>query len=112
MLSLDVRWAVPHWGGRAEVLGYSEDGDTTKGFFVDVYHRPKGWTDVTLLGRYQGIDVDSGRYGGRHELLTLGAKVRAPFETTVAVNYTFGPGMNDVFLGGGWAIGVSRTFRF
>ncbi len=109
MLSADVRWTAPQWIARGVVAGHSDDLLNKSGFFIDVYHRPKGWSDLTFVGRYEQFDTSATE---RLETTTLGAKVRAPFETSLYVNYRFGPSINTNPYSGPWSIGLIKTLRF
>lgn len=108
MIAADVRWAVPQWIARGMVLGYSNDAQEIEGFFIDVYHRPKGWSDLTLLARHEKMETLT----ATTETTTLGTKLRGPWDTSVYVNYRFGPSMNTVAFGGPWSVGVFKTLRF
>ena len=112
MLLVDVRWSVPQWGARAELVGFSKDGEKSNGYFVELYHRPKGWTDVTLVGRHEKFESTKSGPTRTMEANNLGVKLRGLFDTQLFVNYTFGPSMNNLYLGGGWAIQVNKTIRF
>ena len=112
LLDLDLRYTTPHFIARGEMLGYSTTGSTNEGFYVDLYHRPAGWQDVLFVGRFEAYHFSKGTRLGRKERTTLGAKVRAPFDSTLMVNYIFGPSINGFFLGGAWAIGLTKTLRF
>ena len=79
-----------------------------EGFFVDVYHRPKGWSDVTLVARHEKMETLT----STTETTTLGTKLRGPWDTSVYFNYRFGPNMNTVAFGGPWSVGVFKTLRF
>lgn len=111
ILALDARWTGPQWMVRGEILRADNDSQKVDGYFVDLTYRPKGWTDVTLVARNQAIRAE-GVGGYRLQNTILGAKVRLPLETTLAVNYAFGPDMNRQGVGAGWCFGLYRTFRY
>jgi hypothetical protein len=110
-MAADVRWTVPNWIFRGEHIWYQSANQQQKGYYVEVSHRPKGWTDVTLVGRYEGIDV-SRPTPNRLESWTAGARVRLPWDVTVQANYTGGPDMNRVFMGGAWSFGLYKVIQF
>jgi hypothetical protein len=109
LVSADVRWAVPEWIARGVVLGYSNDSQEFTGFFIDLYYRATEWEDLTLVFRHEQLDraVLEDR-----EVTTLGTKLRTPFDTSLYVNYNFGPNINELAFGGAWSIGLIKTFRF
>ncbi|PMX29389.1 hypothetical protein C1Y26_34935, partial [Pseudomonas sp. MPR-R2A7] len=84
-------------------------GGVANGFFVDAYFRPKDWADATLVARYQNLASNfmTGRQGW-----TLGAKFRLPYDFGLDLNYAFGPDLPSRANGGGWEIGLRRTYSF
>lgn len=111
MVVADARWTLPQWTLRAEALDYKSDTAKVQGFFVDLYHRPKSWTDVTFVGRFEGRRSEAQSVSNM-QAWTVGAKAHLPLDFTFIVNYTGGPDMNKIFLGGGWSLGLSKTLRF
>lgn len=112
MVSADVRWSAPQWIVRAEALAYQSQLSKADGFYIDLYHRPKGWSDVTFVSRFERMHMKSELSQYTLETTTLGAKVRLPLDFSGSANYTLGPDMNRVFLGGNWSFQLSRSFRF
>ena len=111
MYVADIRHAIPHWTFRGEILSYSKDQTNVNGYFIDVYHRPANWTDITFVGRYQQIRTSVPKTINR-EGFTLGGKLRLPFDFGLDVNYAFGPDVASRFAGGGWEFQLRRTFTF
>ena len=109
--AFDYRWTIPNWTIRGTFIGASSPTESRQGLYADLYHRPKGWSDVTLVFRYENLITNTG-VNTRQEIMTQGAKIRLPFETNFNVNYTFGPDMSNVPLGGGWAFSLNKTIRF
>jgi hypothetical protein len=104
----DLRWSVPQWIVRGEYMDYRQAGADVSGFFADVYHRPKGWSDVTLLSRVERVRSS----GGTTSAWTIGTKVRLPQEFFFNVNYSAGPNQNSQMLGGGWSLGLFKIVNF
>lgn len=111
MMSADARWTAPNWIIRGQEVWYDSDNQKQDGWFVDVSHRPKGWTDVTLVGRYEQVNVQK-PFAANFQAWTLGARLRLPYEITAQANYTGGPDMNAIFFGGGWSLGLYKMFSF
>ena len=111
LFEIDGRYTVPHWIFRGEWLTFKRSGDNYSGFFVDCYHRPAHWSDVTLVGRYQQLRTS---FPGSlyREGITLGVKVRLPYEFSLAINFSFGPNTSDADRGGNWEVGLRRTINF
>jgi hypothetical protein len=108
MIVLDYRYTIPQWIFRGEYVNYSSQTDSSEGGFFDIYHRPKGWTDVTLVGRYESFASQK----GRNSYITPGVKIRTPYETTLSINYMSSPNINSTILGGGWALSINKTINF
>jgi len=109
--SVDFRWTKPQWMVRGSFISYLSPSQVADGFFVDIAHRPKGWTDVTGLFRIESFR-ESRSSSKDQTLYTAGAKVRLPLQASAYINYSFGPSINKVVLGGGWAVSLTRTYRF
>lgn len=112
MLVADFRYTMPQWVFRGEVLSYLSDGQNTSSYFLDAYYRPKGWEDLTFVSRYENRKNTYPTSGENLEQWVLGAKYRLPFDAYFYVNYAGGPDMNNVFVGGGWSLKLTKTFRF
>jgi hypothetical protein len=111
MLVADVRYTIPHWIVRAETLAYQSATQKFSGYFIDFNHRPKNWEDVTLAFRLQRIAT---MRGVRNDIngWTAAVKTQLPWDVSLSVNYMGGPDMNRLTLGGGWGIGINKTFQF
>lgn len=109
--AFDYRWTVPQWTVRGTVIGGSSPTEFRQGMYTDVYHRPKGWSDVTLVYRFEHMITNTG-VNAHQEIQTVGAKIRLPFATNLNVNYTYGPDMSNVPLGGGVSLALYKTFKF
>jgi hypothetical protein len=107
----DIRWSIPNWQVRAEVMFDQLDGDDGSGFYVDLFHRPPGWTNATLLARWQAIDHPHA--GGAFEsMTTLGARFRLNDYTNFDANYSFGPESPFVQSQIGWCFQLRFSYRF
>ncbi len=109
--ALDARYTIPNWILKGEQVWYRGTNQREDGYFVELSHRLKGLTNVTLVGRYEQIRIQEPAEK-RMEAWTIGSRIRLPWEITVQANYTGGPDMNRVFFGGGWALGLYKDFRF
>lgn len=108
---LDARWSIPHWQARGEVMFDQFDGADGTGFYADVFHRPAGWTDATLLARWQAIDHPHA--GGTFQSMsTVGAKVRVNDYIYFDANYSFGPDSAMVKAQQGWSFQLRFSYRF
>lgn len=114
MLSVDARFTIPNFQIRGEYLTYQSQTEHDKGFVVEASYRPPTSTDVTFVGRFEGIAGSPGSAPAKSNLetWTLGGKFRLPWDTRFLLNYTGGPDMNRVFLGGAWTFGLTKTLRF
>jgi hypothetical protein len=111
LLAADIRLTRPQWVLRGEIIDYRSPGQKRSGYYIDLYVRPKGWTTVTFVGRYEVLRTKTASFS-RRELWTAGAKFRLPEDIFFLANYTGGPDMNRIFLGGNWAFGLSKAVRF
>jgi hypothetical protein len=111
MISADFRYTMPNWMIRGEHIWYHCDNQKEDVWFVDVSHRPKGWTDVTVVGRFEVAHI-SGPFTSNVQAWTLGTRIRMPLNFVFQANYTGGPDMNRVFFGGGWALGLYTSIDF
>ena len=111
LLVADIRYTVPHLIVRGELLGYQSPTQRNSGFFVDANFRPRNWQDLTLSLRFEQLSSHLPTET-KQEAWTLAAKARLPFESTLLINYTGGPDMGRLTLGGGWSFGLNKTFRF
>jgi len=109
--AIDFRYSKPQWITRGAVSSYQSKDQKIAAYFVDVYHRPKGWNDVTLLLRTEGAST-KGVTKKEEYLITLGLKVKLPQEFLLNANYTFGAGSDRLTLGGGFAFGLIKNIRF
>lgn len=104
----DIRWSVPQWIVKGEYMDYRQAGSDVRGFFFDAFHRPKGWSDVTLMSRVERLRDKTGQTSA----WTVGAKIRLPEEFFFNANYTAGPNQNSLMLGGGWSLGLFKIVNF
>jgi hypothetical protein len=103
-----ANYTIPHWTIRGSALTASESSFRTDGYFVDLSHRAKNWTDLTLAARMEKFN----RGLTSQQQWVLAAKIELKSDTVFNINYSGGPDMNRVTLGGGFSLHLQKTFKF
>lgn len=70
---LDLRYTVPQWQFRGEVIHSKSGGMTNQGYYADAFFKPFGAPKTTFLGRIERAESDSPNMVDSH-LVTLGVK--------------------------------------
>lgn len=112
LLAADFRYTLPHFTFRGERIWYRGHDQNQDAWFVEASHRPAGWTDLTLVGRFEAANGKQAGNGYHLQSWTLGARLRLPYNVTAQANYTGGPDMNRIFFGGNWALGIYTVIQF
>ncbi len=106
---VDGRYTIPHLVTRGEFLWNTRPTDRSQGGFITFTYRGDHWSDASLFFRFQMLHQQSGIFDQRE---VLGAKIRAPYDFTVNINYTMGPHMGAFRSGAGWSVQLYRVYRF
>lgn len=110
LFGLDFRYAAPRWSAVGEWLSYSSTAEKVDGYLLEGAYRPVSKFDYTLHARFE--DMRGSGTAGSFQTWTLGASVRAPFDSKVYVNYTGGGAISRTPLGKQWSISVLKTLNF
>lgn len=111
LIGVDARWSIPNWQLRSEIMLDDLNGDDGTGMYIDVFHRPKGWTNATLLARWQSINHPHAG-SGIQSMLTAGARFRINDFINVDMNYSDGPQSAQTDAQRGWSFQLRFSYRF
>ena len=106
---IDFRHTIPHLVTRGEMIWSHRNTDRTTTGFATATYRPEHWSDASLFVRYQFLNP---QFGPKDSREVLGAKLRAPFDFTVNINYVLAPHMGKLRSGAGWSFELYRVYRF
>ncbi len=108
VLGLDWRWTSPQFQFRGEAVKGRVGSYDSNGYYLDLFFKPFGWTQTTLLARTQGVSRVPWS-PAESQLHTLGVKHVLSPALTIEANYGFGPGGPLEGTARGWSFQVRST---
>lgn len=111
LLGFDAWWTAPQVQVRGEFIKDCTYHATAEGHHVDIFFKPYGWVNTSLVGRAQSA-TGNGAQNVRTEFYTLGLKHELNEQLCLDLNYGFGPDGPQSKSDRGWRFQLRTNFRF